>query len=805
MKKKLTALFLAAIMTITAITPAWASEFGAEPDTDLFISEEEAFQSEPEEEIREQTEETLFTAPDSIEQDEQEEILVIGSKTVETGSAPVGYQASDGYYAGESLRNNGDTTLHLLGVNNSKFKVSYGTDKLEPGQKTSLTVRAKGGLKQGTHKETLTIHTEEGPEVSFDAVFYVGARVKQEKAITVDKKEITLHFNREALDNGDYEDDVVEAWDFMEITNIGSTTVNLNLTEMKYFRTPTKIKLKPGEIAPIEIYSKFYNTYAGTYDEVMNITDDSGKINEQVNFHLIVEGPRDLFALDKTDLKFKAKVQDEKSEESQKVSVTNTSESAFSLKMYSKERESAFDISDCAPNVLMPGETGTFTITPKKDTGYGLHQENLKICLSESEKDYKLLTASVRVYPKIASVKILYPELTLRNGAEKTKNGLLLDSANVTLSDGRTVWTEVNWDLENCPYDPDKKEEQTFDVHGMAEIPKNTGNPDGISMELVRKTTVRKYEPMKTPELKSLFTWGNRVSARLTEYVEEAVGYEYVLSNEPDFLKTKKYTYRGENSDTGFNFVSVNPGHYYSACRAFKTENGKRIYTEWSNVLETEVKQGKPVRPVVKKVTVSGNTVKAYVENVAKGDAVKCVLGTSVEDGVPQIGKGMYFEKKGSCVVTFEAVPAGTYYVGAQSCYVTQEGLEPENFYSDWSIVRKAVVKGKAPAAKNMKVCKVSGNTLTVTVEIPKGAVGYEILVGKTAKRIGYQTTANYAPDKIAYSRKGKVKAGQKKVTVTFKNMKKGDYYVGNHTYSLYKNKKVFSRWGNSQRIIVKK
>lgn len=143
--------------------------------------------------------------------------------------------------------------------------------------------------------------------------------------------------------------------------------------------------------------------------------------------------------------------------------------------------------------------------------------------------------------------------------------------------------------------------------------------------------------------------------------------------------------------------------------------------------------------------------------------------------------------------VTFSMskLKGGTYYIASRAWKIANG----KKVYGLWSDVKKIKVsdkslkKAKAPVIKSVKV---KGTTVTVTLSASSFAKGSECYLG-TAKN-------SYRPVNLKYSKKN-----VKTKTVTFKNIRKGTYYIGSRSYTYYPgNAKNYSSWSNMKKIIVK-
>ena len=73
---------------------------------------------------------------------------------------------------------------------------------------------------------------------------------------------------------------------------------------------------------------------------------------------------------------------------------------------------------------------------------------------------------------------------------------------------------------------------------------------------------------------------------------EGAAGYDYVISTDRDCITNKDYDAVNKNQvKTEPTFEYVGQGQYYAYCHAWKRdENGKKVFSQWSNVKKVNVK-----------------------------------------------------------------------------------------------------------------------------------------------------------------------------------------------------------------------
>lgn len=197
-------------------------------------------------------------------------------------------------------------------------------------------------------------------------------------------------------------------------------------------------------------------------------------------------------------------------------------------------------------------------------------------------------------------------------------------------------------------------------------------------------------------------------------------------------------------------------------------------------------------------------------EVTAPKNRVQAVLADKV-DGAE--GYDFVIGKKADCIKTGEFVqtcmdqkdlqgdffymPKGTYYVYSRAWKTSNDGTK---VYSDWSQVSQVKVTATTPAQPKIQSVKVKGNTVTVTFTKAKNATGYDLVLGTSVKKVNGESRP------VAYGKYVIKSKSSTRVTVTFKNVKKGTYYAGLHAYNrTAANKgKVFSKWSPARKVIVK-
>ena len=145
----------------------------------------------------------------------------------------------------------------------------------------------------------------------------------------------------------------------------------------------------------------------------------------------------------------------------------------------------------------------------------------------------------------------------------------------------------------------------------------------------------------------------------------------------------------------------------------------------------------------------------------------------------------------------FNYVQQGTYFA---YCHAWTRNAEGKKIFSGWSNIYPFSVTAITPSQPVITSVKTKGSTVTVTYTKSSDATGYDVVLGSSAKRVN----GEYRP--VEYGKLVKKNIKGNVVTATFKNVKKGTYYVGLHAFNktAENGKKVFSRWSNVKKVNVK-
>ena len=191
----------------------------------------------------------------------------------------------------------------------------------------------------------------------------------------------------------------------------------------------------------------------------------------------------------------------------------------------------------------------------------------------------------------------------------------------------------------------------------------------------------------------------NGATVVLSGEADGAAGYDYVISTDRDCITNKDYDSISKNQvKTSTSFKYVEQGIYYAYCHAWtRDENGKKVFSDWSNAYPFVVSAITPDAPVITDVKVSGSTIKVTYKAAANATGYDVVLGTSSKKENGETRPYNYGAhkvlnlKEGTVTATFKNVPAGKWTVGMHAFNRTSE--DGKKVFSPWSNLKTATVK----------------------------------------------------------------------------------------------------------------
>ena len=228
------------------------------------------------------------------------------------------------------------------------------------------------------------------------------------------------------------------------------------------------------------------------------------------------------------------------------------------------------------------------------------------------------------------------------------------------------------------------------------------------------------------------------------------------------------------------------------------TDTKGNTYSTDGSITDSDGNYTRPAKAVIKNVSVSKNSVKMVLNEECKG-ALKYdyVIGTS-ED---MLKTGQYtkvLKNQEELKSAFAYMDKGTWYV---ACHAWFKGEDGKKVFGQWSEIHKVDVSTTTPQTPVISKVTVKGSAVTVKYTKSKNSQGYDVVLSDTLTKTNGQkrpavSGENYYVKKI----KGNT------VTVTFKNVKSGTYYIGLHAWNCTSedNSKTFSEWSNVRKVKMK-
>ena len=230
---------------------------------------------------------------------------------------------------------------------------------------------------------------------------------------------------------------------------------------------------------------------------------------------------------------------------------------------------------------------------------------------------------------------------------------------------------------------------------------------------------------------------------------------------------------------------------------AFGTEslNGRVIHTDGSITDEN----GAYLRPADAKISRHSIDRNKLTVKLSKGCAGARGYDFVISKKSDMLKTGKFSKtvsSTGKPQASFRYLAKGTWYVAARSWVLDAQG---NKVYGSWTKVKKVKITVVTPQQPKIRNITVKGNTVTITYTKCKNATGYEILLGNKSK--------TSAGEKYPVKKHLKRTEGKNTVTVTFTNVKKGNWYVTVRSWNrTSKNKsRVYSPYSAMKKFKTKK
>lgn len=145
---------------------------------------------------------------------------------------------------------------------------------------------------------------------------------------------------------------------------------------------------------------------------------------------------------------------------------------------------------------------------------------------------------------------------------------------------------------------------------------------------------------------------------------------------------------------------------------------------------------------------------------------------------------------------TFTYMDKGTWYV---ACHAWVKDANGKKTFGEWSEVKIVVVNAKTPSQPRIISVKTNGSTITVKFSKIGKATGAEVVLGKELEKL-------YGEKRPVEYKRYVIEEDEDVTTVTFKNVKKGTYYLSLRKWNRTadNNEKVFGPWAEYVKANVK-
>lgn len=337
-----------------------------------------------------QTEEELMPAAEDVFYEAQA-VTENESGVLDFGAVEEGSDVEAQYV---TVTNTGTGVLNFDEISQEHFMAADISEPLAPGESVSLWVKPREENPEGTYDDFLTYTTQEGAEVSFEAKVTVGS--EEDKADEALEKEpelepaqdpapvYSLAADMDAVIFGNLKEGYTEISETQTVTikNTGdsSATVKLPVSECFDIQVPGGSNaLDAGAEAVFTIQPKL-GLLQGSYHETLAFgVEEDDSVTAAVTADVVVEAVEKeviSVAADPSAVSFKTLVEGYEETEIQEITLTNTGNTEISLEQPLAEY---FDVGALQADTLAPGETTSFTVTPKKGLAEGTYDENVSV------------------------------------------------------------------------------------------------------------------------------------------------------------------------------------------------------------------------------------------------------------------------------------------------------------------------------------------------------------------------------------------------------------------------------------------
>ena len=290
-----------------------------------------------------------------------------------------------------------------------------------------------------------------------------------------------------------------------------------------------------------------------------------------------------------------------------------------------------------------------------------------------------------------------YNEITIKGKgayvAGNIENGGVSSTSNLK-------WEVTKKDMKNTTVTVDKND-NVIVMNGTVVVPSTeytvAFSADGSKVTVTAKEDSEHYTGSKEQDvdvakvgkamIKEVKVVGNKATVILSDKVENAEGYDFVIATEADYKNGRVDITKNQLKTSG-DFTYVQKGVYYAYCHAWKRdENNQKVFGDWSNLFQFTVSATTPETPVITSVKRSGKNVTVTYKNAKNAEGYDVVLGskrTKVNGELRPVEYGKLVQKnKTTTTVTFKNVPNGRYYVGMHA--YNRSSVDNKKVFSRWA------------------------------------------------------------------------------------------------------------------------
>ena len=285
--------------------------------------------------------------------------LAFGSAIEGYATAPAAQQVT--------ITNDGNLSVTLTLPTSTDYTIATSDSlTLAPAGTATFSIQPKTGLTAGAHNETITFASDHLTSDSVDVSFTVNDAAY---AVSADKASLAFGSAIEGYATAPAAQQVT-------ITNDGNLSVTLTLpTSTGYtITTSDSLTLAPAATATFSIQPKTGLT-AGTHNETITFASDHAT-SDSVDVSFTVQAAQYTLAVSPATLDFGSEIAGYASVAAQTVLVTNTGNRITTL---TQPTATDYTVGPLSRNVLNPGATATFTVTPHTGLATGTYAETIAV------------------------------------------------------------------------------------------------------------------------------------------------------------------------------------------------------------------------------------------------------------------------------------------------------------------------------------------------------------------------------------------------------------------------------------------